>query len=483
MPVKTFNTRIKNKMDSIANLTPQSGAMVPLAGEIVIGYPSTASNTNAAPFMLKVGDGTTQWSNLPPICTPMIVGTESFTSSRTQTSGVYTEKLTVKFSADSKNYARYKFNDSNADDNASKLVIAVTGGNYVRTEHYVLLDNSDSAIEKLFSGITIDGISNSNLLVQEEYLSAGDTMELKISFYDIGGTKYAFITSKPSAANGGGDTVAGKTVTLSTYGRSVIQVNGSDSGSVSLPSTITVGGTNMPEIAIGTTTTTQQVSIGSGDRLVITDNSASNNLRATSISFGSSTSTFLRNDGQWATPSGGGGGGGSTVTLPSGYSESTGITLNSSTLSTVATVDGVNLNLMAPASSFSDGIGIETTGVNTINAVVAKCETKGTALVPKHSEYILPVLSPGQSPAGPTVSKSQYSNWDPDFGDDITGTWPNNEILGDQEQTAPNYLYVSLPTALSVFLSKLWGASELHGVPIAGIIDSIVGTACSDLIP
>lgn len=45
------------------------------------------------------------------------------------------------------------------------------------------------------------------------------------------------------------------------------------------------------------------------------------------------------------------GGGGTTVTLPSGYSASTGITLSSSSLTTVATVGGVDLNLKAPASS------------------------------------------------------------------------------------------------------------------------------------
>ena len=49
----------------------------------------------------------------------------------------------------------------------------------------------------------------------------------------------------------------------------------------------------------------------------------------------------------WATPSGGGGG--TTVTLPSGYNASTGITLNSSALTTVCNIGGVNLNLKASA--------------------------------------------------------------------------------------------------------------------------------------
>lgn len=49
--------------------------------------------------------------------------------------------------------------------------------------------------------------------------------------------------------------------------------------------------------------------IASGDKLVIRDSSDSNKMRSSSISFGSSTTTYLRNDGTWGTPSGGGGGG------------------------------------------------------------------------------------------------------------------------------------------------------------------------------
>lgn len=48
--------------------------------------------------------------------------------------------------------------------------------------------------------------------------------------------------------------------------------------------------------------------IASGDKLVIRDSSDSNKMRSSSISFGTSTSTYLRNDGTWGTPSGGGGG-------------------------------------------------------------------------------------------------------------------------------------------------------------------------------
>lgn len=54
---------------------------------------------------------------------------------------------------------------------------------------------------------------------------------------------------------------------------------------------------------------TSDTSVASGDKLVISDSSDSSKLKRSVIAFGSSTSTFLRNDGTWATPSGGGGGG------------------------------------------------------------------------------------------------------------------------------------------------------------------------------
>lgn len=47
---------------------------------------------------------------------------------------------------------------------------------------------------------------------------------------------------------------------------------------------------------------TSNTTIANGDHLVITDNSDSNKIKRTSITFGTSTSTYLRNDGKWETP-------------------------------------------------------------------------------------------------------------------------------------------------------------------------------------
>ena len=54
--------------------------------------------------------------------------------------------------------------------------------------------------------------------------------------------------------------------------------------------------TNAGAIANNTT-------IANGDHLVITDNSDSNKIKRASITFGTSDSTYLRNDGKWETPS------------------------------------------------------------------------------------------------------------------------------------------------------------------------------------
>lgn len=147
--------------------------------------------------------------------------------------------------------------------------------------------------------------------------SSGDTKYLKA---DIGNNNSVTFGWATISGGGGGDTVTGKTVTLGTTGQAVIQVNGSDSGSVSLPAASsstagitlvgsTSGGASAYNHVHGSITNagaiTSDTTIGSQDHLVITDHSDSNKIKRTSITFGSSTTTFLSNDGQWRTPAGG----------------------------------------------------------------------------------------------------------------------------------------------------------------------------------
>ena len=50
---------------------------------------------------------------------------------------------------------------------------------------------------------------------------------------------------------------------------------------------------------------TSDTAVANGDKLIIADSSDSSKLKRSSVSFGSSTTTFLRNDGTWQTPSSG----------------------------------------------------------------------------------------------------------------------------------------------------------------------------------
>ena len=56
----------------------------------------------------------------------------------------------------------------------------------------------------------------------------------------------------------------------------------------------------------GGTLQTNDITIGSGDKLVVTDSSNSNKVARTSLSFGTGTSKYLREDGTWEVPPSGG---------------------------------------------------------------------------------------------------------------------------------------------------------------------------------
>lgn len=195
MSVKKFNTRIIQKNDTVGNLTPNSGALIPLLGEIVVGKENTA-NTADSPYIMKVGDGTHTWAQLP------VVGPTTFygvAPSNNNPSGAANQVITVAIPKDRKVYSYYKFVDG--DD--TQFTLNITGGDYLLTEHYILLDNSSTEYDRLFDGITIAGINSSNVFCQREWLSAGDILEVKISIYKISSTMYATVTAKTGFTNGG----------------------------------------------------------------------------------------------------------------------------------------------------------------------------------------------------------------------------------------------------------------------------------------
>lgn len=115
------------------------------------------------------------------------------------------------------------------------------------------------------------------------------------------------------------------------------------SGVSGKPSSFTPSSHTHGNIQNGGTLQTNDVAIASGDKLVITDSSDGNKVARTSTTFGTSTTTFLNNKGEWATPAG-------NYTLPKattstlgGVIVGSGISVNSST--GAISVSAANLGL------------------------------------------------------------------------------------------------------------------------------------------
>jgi hypothetical protein len=202
MAIKRFLTRICNKTDSIAAYMPSRNALVPLKGEIVIGYKTVngnavLSNTSSCPYIMKVGDGTHNWSELPAIGPCLFNGAAALT---TNPAGDDNQVINVAIPTDTKTYSRYEFSD-NSDD--TSFTLAVTGYPYMLTEHCILFDNSQCAYDRWFAGISIQGINDSNIHAQRDWVSAYDITEVKISFYMIDGVMHATVTCTAGIANGG----------------------------------------------------------------------------------------------------------------------------------------------------------------------------------------------------------------------------------------------------------------------------------------
>ena len=195
--MKTFQTRIKNKIDNIDAFNANT-PLVPLKGEIVIGANNVGSNTNADPYILKIGDGTHSWNGLPAIGPNIFTGVAA---TATNEGGDFDSDMivTMNIGADTKTYGKYSFG-STGD---TTFEVNITGGDYMLTEHYLLLDNSEGSIDRYFNGISIANVNSSNIFVQCDYVTAGDIVELKLSFYSISGTTYATVTSKAGLTNGG----------------------------------------------------------------------------------------------------------------------------------------------------------------------------------------------------------------------------------------------------------------------------------------
>jgi predicted phosphodiesterase len=159
-----------------------------------------------------------------------------------------------------------------------------------------VVDNSDSFL-KANGSIDSNRYSTTSHTHDTTIATSTGTNQITLAFgtkYSIstGGTSYVFtMPSLPTATSSvAGIAKLGATGGSATYAHT--------HGSI----------TNAGAITSNTT-------IASGDRLVITDNSDSSKIKRTSITFGTSTTTYLRNNGTWGTPS-------VSVSLPSSFFES-----------------------------------------------------------------------------------------------------------------------------------------------------------------
>ena len=136
--------------------------------------------------------------------------------------------------------------------------------------------------------------------------------------------------------------------------------------------------------------------IQSGDRLLITDSSDSNKIKGTSITFGSSKTTYLRNDGTWGTPSGGGGGG--ATQLP--------VTMFEDDVNFIGTKGSV-----IPIAKTSDDVNVLGSYSNIIKAVP-------TLIFPKKIEgelFALPIYMDGSGHLF-TLLSSEFASFLSDYG-------------------------------------------------------------------
>lgn len=183
MAVKTFNTRIKNKIDKKTTL----GSLVPLKGELVIGGPgssSLGSNSLDDPYIAKIGDGTNSWNNLPPIGYMPLKG-ETTTSSNLG-SGIFVTSVIIP--SDERKYFYEEINSNNDVDN---IQISLSGTNPYLGEHYILIKNVGNS-DVLFNNVTADfgsGVTV-NINTRQDYIVAGDICELQIKIFKIGTVYY-----------------------------------------------------------------------------------------------------------------------------------------------------------------------------------------------------------------------------------------------------------------------------------------------------
>lgn len=186
MAVKTFNTRVKNKIDRIGNLS----ALVPLKGEIVVGgYDGPTSgvlgeNTQSKPYIVKVGDGSNTWSRLPNVATNPLIGS----SDSIYDMGAGIGEIRFQVPSDERKYSCVEVSSNAGID---RINIAITGSSPLLAEHYLLIKNNGNSDIYLNSvTATFENNTSATVNTRQDWLTAGDICEYQIKVFKIGNSYY-----------------------------------------------------------------------------------------------------------------------------------------------------------------------------------------------------------------------------------------------------------------------------------------------------
>lgn len=192
MAAKTFQTRIKNKIDTPTNFYN----FTPLKGEILIGA-SSNSNSMGSSYIAKVGDGLTKYQNLPVLGQFPFIGSNFTNQEQSLSSGDLILELNF-----SENIRRYVYQPINTNSNINSVVIYISDTTPMLTEHYVLLDNQGNS-DVLFKGIKCERLFNTDRIkayTKCDYIRAGETCEIPIKIFTIDNVVY--IVAIPNYSTG-----------------------------------------------------------------------------------------------------------------------------------------------------------------------------------------------------------------------------------------------------------------------------------------
>ena len=181
MPVKTFQTRVKNKIDTNTNFTN----FTPLKGEITIGTSSSTNSLNT-PYIAKIGDGVTSFENLPILGQLPLIGSE-FTSEEQIPSGSDLT-LTLNLAPNKRRYMIYAFDGSGNVDTITINIPSNAQPSF--TEYYVLIINQGNS-DILFNGVICSSLYSAEptIYTRKDYIRAGEFCEVSIKIFTVDNDK------------------------------------------------------------------------------------------------------------------------------------------------------------------------------------------------------------------------------------------------------------------------------------------------------